>query len=112
MNHGGSRTMANRGGSKNRGGGPRGLWCGSPRNRTVRWLGGSRFAKTRTEPWRFGVVHANRHGLWNHSQHYARLDEEERRRQLGVVRTMASVSHVDERGKREDLDELTKGDDK
>ena len=55
----------------NRGGGPRGSWFGLPRNRTVRWLGGSRFAKTRTEPWRFGAVRANRRGLWNRGQHYS-----------------------------------------
>ena len=32
---------------RNRGAGPRGSWCGLPRNRTVGWLGGSMFAKTR-----------------------------------------------------------------
>ena len=64
------RTVADHGGSRNRGGGPRGSRCGSPRNRTVRWLGGSRFAKTGTEPWRFGAVRANRRGLWNRGQHY------------------------------------------
>ena len=36
----------------------------------MRWLGGSWFAKTRTEPWWFGAVRANRRGLWNRGQHY------------------------------------------
>ena len=28
------------------------------------------FAKTRTKLWRFGAVHANCRGLWNHGQYY------------------------------------------
>ena len=30
---------------RNRGGGPRCLWCGLPRNQTVRWLDGLRFVE-------------------------------------------------------------------
>ena len=42
----------------------------------------------------------------------ARLDKEERRRRLAVIRTVASIAHVDKRRKCDDSDEATKGDDK